>query len=142
MRKILVALDGSPHERDVLAAAVSLAQRLGGELLLFHAVSLPVALPPAALAVPPAQVGGLLLEQADSHLRTLLQKLPAGVTAGAQVELGTPWRAVCDVARAQAVDLVVIGTHGFGGVDRLIGTTAAKIVNHAPCSVLVARPPA
>ena len=89
-----------------------------------------------------AQVGGLLLEEAQAHLRTLVQDIGPGVTAGALAELGTPWRAVCDAARAQGVDLVVIGTHGFGGVDRLLGTTAAKIVNHAPCSVLVARPPA
>jgi nucleotide-binding universal stress UspA family protein len=142
MKKILVALDGSPHERDVLAAAVSLAQRLGGELLLFHAVSLPVEVPWAALSVAPDRVGELLLDEAVTHVRTLLQGLPAGVVAETLVGLGTPWRAVCDAARTHAVDLVVIGTHGFDGVDRLIGTTAAKIVNHAPCSVLVARPPA
>jgi universal stress protein F len=140
MRRILVALDGSPHERDVLAVAVPLAQRLGGELLLFHAVSLPLSLPPQALAIPPAQVSTVLLESAQAHLQTLLGSLPAGVTARPLVELGTPWRAVCDVAQAQACDLVVVGTHGYGGVDRLIGTTAAKIVDHARCSVLVARP--
>jgi universal stress protein F len=34
---------------------------------------------------------------------------------------------------------VVIGSHGYGGLDRVLGTTAAKIVNHASCSVLVVR---
>ncbi|HXX83175.1 MAG TPA: universal stress protein, partial [Casimicrobiaceae bacterium] len=58
-----------------------------------------------------------------------------------QVEIGVPWRAVCDVAIADKVDLIVVGSHGYGGVDRIIGTTAAKIVNHAHCSVLVARKP-
>jgi nucleotide-binding universal stress UspA family protein len=56
-----------------------------------------------------------------------------------QVELGTAWRAVCDTAKADAVDLVVIGSHSYGGLDRLLGTTAAKIVDHAPCSVYVVR---
>ena len=36
-------------------------------------------------------------------------------------------------------DLVVIGSHGYGGLDRLLGTTAAKVANRAPCSVLVVR---
>jgi nucleotide-binding universal stress UspA family protein len=140
MRRILVALDGSAHERDVLAVAIPLARRLGGELLLFHAVSLPLSLPSQALAIPPAQVGPLLLEAAQAHLETLLGTLPAGVVARALVELGTPWRAVCDAAHEHAADLVVVGTHGYGGADRLLGTTAAKIVDHAACSVLVARP--
>jgi nucleotide-binding universal stress UspA family protein len=46
---------------------------------------------------------------------------------------------VCETAKADGVDLVVIGSHGYGGIDRLLGTTAAKIVDHAPCSVYVVR---
>jgi nucleotide-binding universal stress UspA family protein len=37
--------------------------------------------------------------------------------------------------------LIVIGSHGYGGLDRVLGTTAARVVNHALCSVLVVRPP-
>ena len=45
-------------------------------------------------------------------------------------------------ARApENVDLIVIGSHGYGGIDRVIGTTAAKVVNHADRSVLVVRSP-
>ena len=36
--------------------------------------------------------------------------------------------------------LVIIGSHGYGGIDHLLGTTAARIVNHADRPVLVFRP--
>ena len=35
--------------------------------------------------------------------------------------------------------MIVIGSHGYGGLDRILGTTAARVVNHALCSVFVVR---
>ncbi len=55
--------------------------------------------------------------------------------------VGVPWQTICERAGVEGVDLVVIGSHGYGGLDRLLGTTAAKVVNHAPCSVVVIREP-
>jgi universal stress protein F len=52
-----------------------------------------------------------------------------------------PWQAVCEMARTLEAELVVIGSHGYFGFDRLLGTTAGKVVNHAHCSVLVVREP-
>jgi nucleotide-binding universal stress UspA family protein len=57
-----------------------------------------------------------------------------------EVVVATPWQAVCFSAQAHEVDLIVIGSHGYGGLDRVLGTTAARVVNHALCSVLVVRP--
>lgn len=139
MKRILVGLDGSPSERQVLDTAVALAAKIGGKLVLFRAVTLPRELPPRALALPPAQVGALLTEAAQQHLDELARGLRAEVVERTQVATGVPWRAVCDAAREDEADLVVVGSHGYGGIDRLIGTNAAKIVNHAHCSVLVTR---
>jgi universal stress protein F len=141
MKRILVGLDGSPHERHVLQQAVALAKKLDGKLVLFRAVSLPIGMPPGAMAIPPADLETLLVTTAKEHLQRVAKELPAGIVEREQVELGVPWRAVCDVAREDKCDLVVVGSHGYGGIDRLIGTTAAKIVNHAHCSVLIARTP-
>jgi nucleotide-binding universal stress UspA family protein len=138
MKRILVCLDGSPAQGDVLDAAATLAAALGAKLILFHAVAIPVHIPTQALALPPTDVGGLLSDMARTQLEELAQSR-AELVERIQIELGTAWRAVCDVARTDAVDLVVIGSHGYGGLDRLLGTTAAKIVDHAPCSVYVVR---
>jgi universal stress protein F len=139
MNRILVGLDGSESERYVLDTAVSLASRLGGRLILFRAVSLPIGLPAQALALSPDNIGGMLATSAREHLETLAKSLPAELVERVQVEMGVPWRAVCDTAEADNADLIIIGSHGYGGLDRLVGTTAGKIVNHASCSVLVAR---
>jgi len=139
MKRILVALDGSPGQREVLDTAVHLGTKLGAKLILFHAVAIPLHLPPHALAVPPADVGGLLSDTARTQLEELARATPAGLVERIQVEIGTAWRAVCDTARADEADLVVIGSHSYGGIDRLLGTTAAKIVDHAPCSIFVVR---
>jgi nucleotide-binding universal stress UspA family protein len=138
MKRILVCLDGSPAQVSVLDAAVKLGNALGAKLILFHAVAIPVHLPQQALAVPPTDVGGLLSDMARKQLEEAAQG-HADLVDRIQVEIGTAWRAVCESAKADAVDLVVIGSHSYGGIDRLLGTTAAKIVDHSPCSVYVVR---
>ena len=140
MQRILVALDGSPRQKEVLDVAVGLATRSAGRLILFHAVSLPVPLPVQVLAIPPDEVGGVMVSSSRQQLEELAARLPADMVERVQVELGAPWRTVCEVAKEDGVELVVVGSHGYGGLDRLLGTTAAKIVNHAHCSVLVVRP--
>jgi nucleotide-binding universal stress UspA family protein len=142
MARIFVGLDGSPSERHVLAAAVKLASKLGGRLILFHAVNLPLSLPVTALAVTPDEVGVLLTRQSEQHMKELAAKLPPELVERVQVEVGVPWRTLCAFAESDGAELIVIGSHGYSGIDRLIGTTAAKVVNHAHCSVLVERTPA
>ncbi len=140
MKRILVCLDGSPSQGKVLDAAAEIGEKLGAKLILFHAVAIPIHLPQQARAVPPADVGGLLTGLAKQQLEELARTRPSSLVERIQVEVGTAWRAVCDTAKADGVDLVVIGSHSYGGIDRLLGTTAAKIVDHAPCSVYVVRP--
>ena len=136
MKKFLVAVDGSKSQLKVFAEAVALAKRLDAEVVVFRAVALPVELPEAALSVRPDQVAEIVLAEA----RRQVDQLIGSERARPRVELGTPWRQILDAAKAEKADLVVIGSHGYGGLDRLLGTTAAKIVNHADRSVLVIRP--
>ena len=139
MKRILVGLDGSPQESVVLTSALDLAERLSAKLLLFRAVPLPVEIPSSALGVSPGALGDLLVEQARTQLAAAAAKVPPSLLEATLVELGSPWRAICDAAKKHAADLVVIGSHGYGGLDRVLGTTAAKVVNHADHSVLVVR---
>ena len=61
---------------------------------------------------------------------------------GTAVDIGTPWDAICRKATELQASMIVIGSHGYSGLDRLLGTTAGKVVNHADCSVMVVRDPA
>jgi nucleotide-binding universal stress UspA family protein len=55
---------------------------------------------------------------------------------------GEPWDQIVSVAREDAIDLIVMGTHGRTGLRRaLIGSVAERVVRHAPCTVMVVRAP-
>ena len=139
MKKILVALDGSPRADGVLGYAASLARITGAKLVLFRSVSIPSDM---ELAWPLSDVPleATLRKQAQAYLEERARTLPPEVLAEVRVALGASSQAVCSAARDAHVDLVVIGSHGYGGIDHLLGTTAAKIVNHADRPVLVFRP--
>ena len=139
MERILVGLDGSPRAKDVLETAINLARKVGGKLVLFRGVGIPIELPSDAYSMPPADLGGLLENQAKSYLDSIGVTVPPELISEVRVGIGTPWKAVCTAADEVKADLIVIGSHGYEGLDRLLGTTAAKVVNHAHCSVLVVR---
>ena len=65
--------------------------------------------------------------------------MPAGLIEGYDVHIGTPWDTIVREAVARDCVLVVLGSHGYSGMDRILGTTAAKVVNHCERSVLVVR---
>ena len=137
--KILVALDGSPRAPEVLAAAIRQARAFDGELILLRAVGIPVDLPSEALSMPPGNLAETLAEIAELDLARLAATVPADLPLSRRVRIGVAWQAIVAEAAERHADLVVIGSHGFAGLDHLLGTTAAKVVNHAPCSTLVVR---
>lgn len=139
MKKILVGVDGSPRAPLVLQYAADLAAQVNGKLTVVRVVTLPVELPPEAMTLSPNRLPDLLLDAARKDLHRLVAQIPPERLERSEVHLGTPWQVLCDIARNEASDLIVIGTHGYTALDRLIGTTAARVVNHAPCSVLVVR---
>jgi len=139
MNKILVGLDGSARSPHVLDTAVDLAQRTGATVYLYRAVGLPSELPVIALSMSPGDTSALLQRLAKEDLDDLEHSVPNALRGGASVSLAIPWQGICEAARRVRADLIVIGSHGYGGLDRLLGTTAAKVVNHAPVSVLVVK---
>ena len=142
VKRILVGLDGSPREPYVLAGAQDLAQRFDARLLLVRAVGLPPEIPPEAWQDPRLSVQEYLQTKARQGLDRCLKLLAEPLRSRTELEvmIATPWQALCMTAQAHAVDLIVIGSHGYSGLDRVLGTTAARVVNHALCSVFVVRP--
>jgi nucleotide-binding universal stress UspA family protein len=139
MKTWLVALDNSPMAEVVLAAARELAPSSGARLLLLRAVSVPAELPPEAYVMAPNQVVELLVRVAQRDLEALAGTLPPHLLAGTRVELGTPWRAVCDVARELGSEVVILGAHGHRVLDRVLGTTTGRVLSHTDASVVVVR---
>jgi nucleotide-binding universal stress UspA family protein len=142
MKRLLVCLDASPRAKHVLAVAVDLATRSGARVHLFRTVGIQPELPSELLAMSPNDLSDVLLGNAKKDLDVLAKDIPAEVFGGTHVHIGTPWDGICRAAKEHEADLVVIGAHGYGTLDRLLGTTASKVVNHIDRSVMVVREPA
>jgi len=70
-----------------------------------------------------------------------LQKIADGCDVKTEVEVrvGHPYHTILEVAQETGAELIVIASHQPGLQDYLLGSTAAKVVRHAHCSVLVVR---
>jgi nucleotide-binding universal stress UspA family protein len=136
IRTILAAVDGSPNGLRVVTAAKELAAFFDARLHLFRAVWVPQELPAAAHS---AQSGltKVLTRQASEDLERLAGGDPRVVLEPPLVDFGKPWRAILEASRRLGVDLIVVGSHGFGRSDHLLGATAAGVVNRADRQVWV-----
>jgi universal stress protein F len=136
--RILVALDASPRAPGVLAAAAEIASRFGAKLTLFRALHVPPDFPPAAHVDHGDPLPQHLSREAFASLEELTAALPDDVrVAGSLVRVGQAWRTVLEVADEIDADLIVLGSHGYYGMDRVLGTTAGKVANLARRNVLV-----
>jgi len=139
MKRFLVCLDGSQRSPLVLSTAIGLARSMGAKLRLFRAVGLPSDLAPDLYKTSAADLPALLLERANKDLAELSRDIAPELLDGVYTHIGTAWDAICTAAQTQDADLVIIGSHGYGALDRVLGTTAARVVNHLDRSVLVVR---
>jgi universal stress protein F len=142
MKRILVGLDGSPRAPAVLATATAMARAQGAKLILLRCVGLPPDVPQDLWKSTDEPLLDVLRRNAQAYLDEQAARVQKELFERTEVALGGPWQAICEAARRDGVELIVVGSHGYAGLDHLLGTTAAKVVNHAPCSVLVVRDPA
>jgi nucleotide-binding universal stress UspA family protein len=155
-------LDGSELATQALPHAEEIARSLGAKLILYQVVETPpgfVAAPTGttaggpSIAVGVGRVGVDIVGGDDeNHLRAMneaeayLERLAASlhhrqIDAEIDINTGAPATYIVDYAAANAIDLMVMSTHGRTGVGRWIyGSVANKVLQAAPCAVLVVRP--
>ena len=138
IRTILVALDGSLRAQTVLAAARELGEFSGAELRLFRVVHIPPDIPPAG----PTNADDIV----PRKLAPARRELGALAAGHPRIQIEPPvvadqavWRLIVDRADRRDIDLLVMGSHGYGTLERLLGTTAAQVVNHTHRNVLIVR---
>ena len=145
LRRILVPIDFSPPSRDALVYAAALADKVEAELFLLHvvqdlAVFLPDAVTVTPVALPPIEQ--LTAAVRKGLTRFLRESQLEGRPVQEEVREGPPHAEIVSFAAEAGIDLIVMGTHGRGGLRHmLLGSVTEKVVRSAPCQVLTVRHP-
>ena len=137
---ILVPLDGSAFSDTAVKPALSLGEQYRAKVTLFTVM---LRIPESRLHVP------MYDQQSEEGGRHYLETIRAAqgeappVPIDIAVRLGTPAESIEAFAREAHADLIVMSTHGTTGTDRArptLGSTAWKLMHHAPCPILLMPP--
>lgn len=141
--KILLALDFSNHSEAALQAVLSRSRPQDNEVRVLHVLQ------PIGFSAAPQMAAGYTpeMEEEGSEAKVLVERIAgqlrdAGFRAEAVLTKGDTREVIVNAAAEWPADLIVIGSHGKGGLRRLLlGSVAEFVARHAPCSVLIARTP-
>ncbi len=144
-RKILIATDGSDSSIESSRHGVKLAKSLGSDILVLYVIN-----DMAISRVIAAMIRkGFAEEDLRKALKASAEKIVSevckmGEASGVQVEPlikeGDPASRILDTARIEGVDLILMGSHGEGGItSKLIGSVAQKVLNWSSTPVMIVR---
>lgn len=137
LETILVALDCSEMSQEILETLKNLHITATTEIILAHVLPSPDTGQDIDATLP-HQSPELLYQNAEEYLKDVQRQL-----AGSIIEIvnGDPAEEIIRLANIYQADLVIIGTRGLQGVDRIIeDSVSSQVVQDAPCSVLVVKP--
>lgn len=142
--KILIGVDDSAHSKAALDYVKTMKWPVGTRFLVLSAARSHV------VAYTLIDAGGVswmkaakeeMTQQAEeltSRVERELQEV--GLATEARVVHGDPRQELVEAAHSWGADLVILGSHGRTGLDKLLmGSVAGHVVTHAPCSVLVVK---
>jgi universal stress protein A len=138
--QILCPVDFSDESRLALLAAAELARDSQATLRIIHVDERPLWIRKPYVSSP----GEAHRETAAKLAEwTALARQHGAENVTSSMLEGVPWERIVAVAREDpAVRWIVLGAHGRTGIHRvLLGSVAERVVRHAPCSVVIARPP-
>jgi nucleotide-binding universal stress UspA family protein len=146
IRTILVPTDFSPAAELAIATAHRLLAPLerNARLILLNAFNLPIeytAYGPIPVSLRYLEDAGLEAERRLEETAQALQR--EGLNVETVSREGDPSRVIAEEAEARGADLIAMGTRGLSGLRHLLlGSTAERVVEHAPCPVMTIRRPA
>jgi len=142
-RSILVPLDGSPFAEQAVPLAARIAQRSGSKLRLAFVHKLPAPPVDSAAAKLFTSIEAATRKAERAYLRGVQARLREGGTrlSSAVTLTGDPGPALAQYAQEMAIGLVVMATHGRGGIRRAwLGSVADHLIRHLEIPVLLVRP--
>lgn len=138
LKRLLVPLDGSALARAALPLATELAARSQAELQLFTVLPPPLDeaySPLHTISLDQTKLHDLVKRELADHDAVLCNQQ---VTITTRLSFGFPAEAIVNEAIASNADLIVMGTHGYGGVQRwVLGSVADKVLRASPIPLLL-----
>lgn len=134
--RMLLPTDGSAGMERVIEHADEIARRHGATIELLYVVNT------SSMTTMPTDasvegIRGLLNEEGEMAIEAAERICSRETTVEHTILEGNPEREIVDHAREADCDLIVMGTHGRGGIDRLLlGSVAEHVVRRAPVPVL------
>lgn len=123
-KNILIATDGSKYSEAASREAISIAKRTGSDLIVLSVASKNANLPAAKKSVDKIKENA---EREGIKVKTLTPR-------------GTPYEVIVKTAKEKDADVIVVGSHGRTGIERLfMGSVTERVIGHAECPVLVVK---
>ena len=140
--KILVPLDGSVLAERAIRHAQEIARGTRSEILLMQAVNFPVPVVPEAVLMPDAKWLAEAKKEAAQYLEGIAASLrEAGMRVRTLLDERPPADAILHIAAREEVDLIVMSTHGRGGLTRmLMGSVAESVFRATSRTVMLVKP--
>ncbi len=143
--EILLPLDGSPLAEHALQTATAIAEKFNSVIFLLRVYEphYPItSVSGAAMDEIIEKLRAAAYAEADEYLTTISEKLTEqGFNVKTRIFEGSPVaKHILDIAKADGIDLIVMSTHGRGGLDRWVfGSVADRVLRHANVPVLLIR---
>ncbi len=138
MKKILAAYDGSKESGKAVQTAISLAREFGSSLTVMAVIPEPYLA--ELVEFDRIRILDTLSKDAKNALSRLKEQATGVAAIKTLIKFGSPAAEILDEAAKMKASLIVTGSHGRHGAQRfLLGSVSSKIVDHAPCSVLVVK---
>jgi nucleotide-binding universal stress UspA family protein len=140
IRKILVPTDGSDYSIRAAEYALSLAKTHHAEIMFVYVVD-EVVIDKFSKIAEREEVERELKNDGNRYLKYALNLAEkAGVKAASMIAKGRPFEQITGFAKGLEMDLIVMGTYGHRGAERiLLGSVAERVIEYSPCPVLVVK---
>jgi nucleotide-binding universal stress UspA family protein len=147
LRHIVCAVDFSECSMHALDYAISLAEEAHASLTVVHVIELPPDIPrevhETVMLGPRDRREYIALAEEEGRARltdAVPDRVRALLTVDTALGAGTPYREILRVAAEHSADLIAVGVHGRGAIDRMLfGSTTQHLVRQAACPVLTIR---
>ncbi len=144
IKKILCAVDLSDHSKAVAEYTTTLAKATGASVIVVYTA--PSLSQYVGFHVPPNTIEnfvGEIVSGAEKSMESFVAENFPGVEATGQVLIGYAAEEILSRANEENADMIIMGTHGRKGIDRILfGSVAEKVVKNAVQPVLTIRPQA